>query len=208
MPKATRRYRRKSRRGLKFLIWLVVLAIFAGSIVFFVTNYYEDTKNGFEKASYPLKYSEYVEKSAEEYNLDPALVYAVIRTESSFNPEAESAVGACGIMQMMPSSFEWLQEKRGCAGQYDTEDLFNPEICIDYGCYLLRYFYDLYEDEICAVAAYNAGFVVGDWLENPEYSSDGITLDNIPYPETSNYVDKVESAKEMYIKLYYSDNNI
>ena len=202
MPTASRRYKRKSRKGLKALIWLVVLAILAGGIVIFVTQYYEDAKLGLEKANYPKKYSEYVERYSDEYGLEPSLVYAVIRTESGFDPDAQSDAGACGIMQMMPSSFEWLQQKRGTEGEYTTEDLFNPEVCIDYGCYLLKYFYDYYGDERCAVAAYNAGFVVGEWLADRSYSKDGKTLDNIPYPETSNYVDKVESAKEMYIKLY------
>ncbi len=204
MAKATRYKRRKSKKGIKFLIWVLVLAIFAGGIMFFVTNYYEDTKNELEKLNYPREYSESVEKAAEDYGLDPALIYAVIRTESGFDPEAESEAGARGVMQMLPSSFEWLQEKRGCAGTYTADDLFNPDICIDYGSYLLRYFYDIYGDERCAVAAYNAGFVVGDWLADSNYSSDGKTLDEIPYPETSQYVEKVESAKEMYIKLYYS----
>lgn len=202
MPTASRRYKRKSRKGLKALIWLVVLAILAGGIVIFVTQYYEDAKLGLEKANYPKKYSEYVEKYADEYDLESSLVYAVIRTESGFDPDAQSDAGACGIMQMMPSSFEWLQQKRGTEGEYTTEDLFNPDVCIDYGCYLLKYFYDYYGDERCAVAAYNAGFVVGEWLADSRYSKDGKTLDNIPYPETSNYVDRVESAKEMYIKLY------
>ena len=202
MPIASRRYKRKSRKGLKALIWLVVLAILAGGIVIFVTQYYEDAKLGLEKANYPKKYSEDVERYSDEYGLEPSLVYAVIRTESGFDPDAQSDAGACGIMQMMPSSFEWLQQKRGTEGEYTTEDLFNPEVCIDYGCYLLKYFYDYYGDERCAVAAYNAGFVVGEWLADSRYSKDGKTLDNIPYPETSNYVDKVESAKEMYIKLY------
>lgn len=202
MPTASRRYKRKSRKGLKALIWLVVLAILAGGIVIFVTQYYEDAKLGLEKANYPKKYSEYVEKYADEYDLESSLVYAVIRTESGFDPDAQSDAGACGIMQMMPSSFEWLQQKRGTESEYTTEDLFNPDVCIDYGCYLLKYFYDYYGDERCAVAAYNAGFVVGEWLADSSYSKDGKTLDKIPYPETSNYVDRVESAKEMYIKLY------
>lgn len=202
MPTASRRYKRKSRKGLKALIWLVVLAILAGGIVIFVTQYYEDAKLGLEKANYPKKYSEYVERYSDEYGLEPSLVYAVIRTESGFDPDAQSDAGACGIMQMMPSSFEWLQQKRGTEGEYTTEDLFNPDVCIDYGCYLLKYFYDYYGDERCAVAAYNAGFVVGEWLADSSYSKDGKTLDKIPYPETSNYVDRVESAKEMYIKLY------
>lgn len=203
MPKASR-YKRKSRKGLNILIWLVVIAIFAGGIVFFVANYAEDTTNKLQKLNYPQEYSEYVDRASEEYDLDPALIYAIIRTESGFDATAQSGAGACGIMQMMPSSFEWLQEKRGVSGQFETEDLFNPEICIDYGCYLLRYFLDFYGDERCAVAAYNAGFVVSDWLEDEQYSADGVTLTDIPYPETSNYVEKVESAKDMYIELYYS----
>lgn len=207
MPKASRRYRRKSRKGLNFLIWIIVLAIFAGGIVFFITSYYESTKNKLDKLNYPNQYSLYVDKAAQDYDLDPALIYAVIRTESGFDPDAKSEAGACGIMQMMPSSFEWLQEKRGCEGEYTAEDLFDPEICIDYGCYLLRYFLDYYGDEKCAVAAYNAGFVVSDWLMDEQYSADGKTLDEIPYPETSRYVEKIESAKEMYNRLYYSQNN-
>lgn len=201
---ATARRHRKKRSGFKkFLAWIVVLAIFAGAIIFLVTSYYEGTKEDLEKLSYPIEYSEYVEKASDEYDLDEALIYAVIRTESSFNPEAESPVGACGLMQMMPSSFEWLQSLRGTEGEYTTDDLFEPEICIDYGCYLLRYFMDTYNDERCAIAAYNAGFVVGEWLEDENYSTDGKTLIDTPYPETTNYIKKVESAKEMYIKLYY-----
>lgn len=204
MPQASQHYRRKNRAGKKFIAWIAAIAVLAGAIVFFITNFYEDTKKNLEELNYPQKYSEFVDKAAEEYGLDPALIYAVIRTESGFDADAQSDAGACGVMQMMPSSFEWLQEKRGCAGEYSEDDLFNPEICIDYGSYLLKYFYDYYGTERSAVAAYNAGFVVGDWLADSNYSSDGINLDSIPYPETSNYVERVESAKEMYIKLYYS----
>ena len=204
MPRYTQRRRRRRHRGINFLVWLVVIAILTGGAVFIVTRYFDDVKTKLEYASYPRDYSKYVEKAAEDYGLDEELIYAVIRTESSFNPDAQSGAGACGIMQIMPSSFEWLQQKRDTVGEYTTEDLFDPEICIDYGSYLLKYFYDLYGDEKCAVAAYNAGFVVGDWLQDSNYSTDGVTLSDIPYPETKHYVEKVENAKEMYIKLYYS----
>ena len=56
-----------------------------------------------------------------------------------------------------------------------------------------------------AVAAYNAGFVVGDWLKDPNYSSDGKNLDKIPYGETEQYVKKVMNTKKMYKKLYFSE---
>ena len=107
-------------------------------------------------------------------------------------------------MQLMPSSFEWLLQKRGETDKYTSDALFDPAVNIDYGAYLLRYFYDYYGNEQCAVAAYNAGFVVSDWLADSSYSPDGVTLTEIPYPETSQYVDKVESAKSVYIELYYS----
>lgn len=194
----------RQKKAIKIIIWILVFAVAAGAVVFFVTNYYEDTKRKLNESNYPQKYSEYVDKAAKEYNLEPSLIYSVIRTESNFDPEAKSDAGACGIMQMMPSSFEWLQTKRGCEGKYTEKDLFNPSVCIDYGCYLLKYFYDLYGTEKSAVAAYNAGFVVGDWLENDKYSSDGKNLSDIPYPETEKYVEKVESSKQMYINLYYS----
>ena len=194
--------KRKSKAGV--LLCAIILAIILGIIALFVINYYDDVKVKIQKSNYPREYSEYVQKAAQDYDLDEALIYAVIHTESNFDPEAESGAGACGIMQIMPSSFEWIQTMRGCEGKYTEEDLFNPEISIDYGSYLLKYFYDLYDDENCAVAAYNAGFVVGDWLEDSNYSTDGKTLSSIPYPETENYVKKVESAKNEYIKLYYS----
>lgn len=206
MPQS-RRYKKKKSAGKAILAWIIVLAIFAAAVFVFVSVFYEDTKKKLDEMNYPRTYSTYVEKAAKDYDLDPALIYAVIHTESGFDPKAESGVGAKGVMQMMPSSFEWLQEQRGCAEQYTEDDLFDPEICIDYGSYLLKYFYDYYGTERSAIAAYNAGFVVSDWINDTNYSSDGKNLDSIPYPETENYVDKVESAKEMYIKLYYSQSN-
>lgn len=194
----------KKSSGKKAAVWIAVFVIIAGIAVFFVTDFFENTRKNLEELNYPREFSEYVEKAASDYDLDPALIYAVIRTESGFDPDAESHAGACGVMQVMPSSFEWLQEKRGEEGMYTTEDLYNPAVCIDYGSYLLKYFYDYYGTERSAVAAYNAGFVVGDWLADENYSSDGVNLDVIPYPETSTYVERVENAKEMYIKLYYS----
>ena len=170
MPQS-RRYKKKKSAGKAILAWIIVLAILAAGVFVFVSVFYEDAKKKLDEMNYPRTYSTYVEKAAKDYDLDPALIYAVIHTEST------------------------------------EDDLFDPEICIDYGSYLLKYFYDYYGTERSAIAAYNAGFVVSDWLNDTNYSSDGKNLDSIPYPETENYVDKVESAKEMYIKLYYSQSN-
>ena len=201
---ANPRYRKKQKKKGHSVIVGGCIVLAAVLLALFVFNYYDTAKQQLLELSYPRDYSRYVEKAAEEYELEPSLIYAVIRTESGFNPDAESGAGACGIMQVMPSSFEWLQQIRDCEGRYTEEDLFNPEICIDYGSYLLRYFLDLYGTETSAVAAYNAGFVVSDWLADPNYSTDGVTLSDIPYPETKEYVNRVTDAKAKYIELYYS----
>jgi soluble lytic murein transglycosylase len=196
------RYAKKNRHILRRIITLFIAVAVAGVALYWVTKNLSCATETVEKSMYPLKYSEYVDTACEKYNLDKALVYSVIKTESGFDPEAESQVGATGLMQLMPESFEWIQGLRG--EDLNEESLLDPEVNIDYGCYLLDYFRDYYGDIYTAVAAYNAGFKVSDWLENSEYSSDGKTLDSIPYKETSDYVNKVKNAEKMYNKLYFS----
>ena len=204
--RARRTRKRNTKKGgkVKVVIISIVAIALAVTAVFAATHFYKTTENNLEKSAYPLEYTDLVNKAAKEYNLQPALIYGVIHTESRFNPDAGSSVGAVGLMQIMPETFDWLQEKRGESGKYTTEDLYTPSVNIDYGSYLLRYFLDYYGNEKCAVAAYNAGFEVSNWLEDPNCSPDGMTLDVIPYPETSEYVVKVENAKQKYIELYFS----
>ncbi len=204
--RARRTRKRNTKKGgkAKVVIISIIAVALAVTAVLVATNFYKKTENNLEKSAYPLEYTDLVNKAAKDYNLQPALIYGVIHTESRFNPDAGSSVGALGLMQIMPETFDWLQEKRGEAGKYTTEDLYTPSVNIDYGSYLLRYFLDYYGNEKCAVAAYNAGFEVSNWLEDPNCSPDGMTLDVIPYPETSEYVVKVENAKQKYIELYFS----
>lgn len=196
-----RRYKRKSHRLRNFILFLLFIAVIGGGILFLSGNLHK-ADNMLKKSVYPIKYSEYVDKAAEDYGLDRGLIYAMIRTESKFNPNCESSVGAVGLMQMMPESFKWVQKLRGTS--LDDEQLSDPAVNIDYGCYLLKYFLKHYGNERCAIAAYNAGFVVTDWLKDSRYSSDGKTLKEIPYPETEKYVKKVEHSKDVYNQLYFS----
>ena len=201
MASRGRRYKRQSHRLRNFIIFLLIVFVIGGAI-WFLSGNLGKASNMLKKKVYPIKYSEYVDKASERYGLDRSLIYAVIRTESKFDPNCESHVGAVGLMQVRPETFRWLQKLRGTS--LSDEDLSDPAVNIDYGCYLLKYFLKRYKDERCAVAAYNAGFVVTKWLKNSEYSSDGKTLKKIPYHETSEYVKKVEHAKDMYNKLYFS----
>ncbi len=123
------------------------------------------------------------------------------RRKADFDPEAESPVGALGLMQMMPETFDWMQTHIG--GEYDASALLDPEISIKYGCALLRVLLNEYDNLATAVCAYNAGMGnVTSWLSDPAYSEDGVTLKEIPFEETRLYVQKVLQYKETYEKLY------
>lgn len=153
---------------------------------------------------YPIDYTEYVEKYAEEYEVEPALVYAVINSESSFDSDATSHADAKGLMQITPETFEWLQTKTDEEETLDSEALYDPEIAIKYGTLLLSLHLKEFGDVKVAMAAYHAGrSCVNRWLDDPEVSSDGKTLDYIPYDSTSEYVHRVVRTIGIYQRLYH-----
>lgn len=197
---------KKGSRLAVILIWGIVLAVAAGVIIFAVSGFHNRIKDKIKTSQYPQSYKEYVDKAAKDYDLDPALIYAVIRTESGFNANAESHAGAYGLMQITDDTFEHYMNLRGESGNYTVEDLFTPSVNIDYGCNILSDHINTFGDEECAVAAYNAGpGNVEAWLSDPVISPDGKTLivENIPFDETRNYVERVEESKKVYKELYY-----
>lgn len=200
-----RRNRGRKKQQPYYLGGVVALGIF-GIVVILITTiviiiYVNSTKN-LGRALHPTEYDEYVYKYSEEYEVDPNLVFAVIKAESNFDPNAESNVGALGLMQIMPETFEWLQTYKNGEANMDYTYLYEPEVNIEYGCIFLQFLLDRYTSEETAVAAYNAGFgAVDNWLVDENYSTDGETLYDIPYPETKGYVKKVMLAKNYY------DNN-
>ncbi|MDD5945617.1 MAG: lytic transglycosylase domain-containing protein [Clostridia bacterium] len=155
------------------------------------------------KVLYPVKYSEYVDKYSEEYDVDKKLVYAVIKAESGFDASNRSRTGARGLMQIMPDTGKWAAELIEI-DDYSPDMLYEPDTNIHIGCWYLRYLLDMYEDNMpTALAAYNAGLGnVSKWLADGEYSSDGNTLDNIPYGETEKYVEKTIKYMEKYDRYY------
>ena len=153
------------------------------------------------KSLYPMKYTEFVEMYSEENNLSTDFVYAVIKCESGFHNDAVSSVGAKGLMQIMPDTFDWIHGRLRDDASYS--DIFDPELNIKYGCHLYGYLLQKYESEEVAVAAYHAGLGnVDKWLKNEEYSFDGKTLSDIPFSSTEQYVRKVIETKKIYQKLY------
>jgi len=153
------------------------------------------------KLFYPIKYTDFVEKYGEEYNLDKELIYAVIKTESSFNSDAVSSLGALGLMQITPETYDWLKMKMG--ENYTELDYMDAETSIKYGAFFLSLLIDEFGDEKTALAAYHAGRGrVNEWLSDSSISPDGKTLENIPYKDTEYYVEKVTRAKNIYRNLY------
>lgn len=153
------------------------------------------------KLFYPMKYTEFVEKYSAEYGVEPELVYAVIKTESSFNPDAVSYAEAVGLTQITPETFDWIKTKLG--EEEKNLSLNDPETSIKYGAFLLGYLINEFGDTDTAVAAYHAGRGrVNGWLDDKKISPDGKTLNQIPIPETAHYVKKVNKALNIYNKLY------
>lgn len=200
--------RGRGHGGCGFVLTLILVLLVIGGVLFFTTNLFAGYKNKVLENFYPQKYSEYVSKYSQEFGVDEALVYSVIRCESGFREEVESQAGAIGLMQLMPETFSWLQMHKDGEETYSASDLLNPEINIEYGTYYLSWLMERYGVENTAVAAYNAGATnVDNWLSDPMYSSDSKTLTTIPYHETKEYVDKVENTKKMYKEIYYSAKN-
>ena len=81
----------------------------------------------FLKKAYPMEYQDIIAQKAEKYQVEPALIYAVIRSESNFRPEVESSAGAIGLMQLTPETFEWLQTKIHTGEPMDESALTDPD---------------------------------------------------------------------------------
>ena len=151
---------------------------------------------------YPLHYFKQVQNNAGHYKNDTALIMAIIREESHFNPDAQSGAGAVGLMQLMPETAHEVGEKSGY--QFNTSDLFNPELNIKIGnIYYSQLRNSLENKDISAVAAYNGGIgSVQKWKDVLKYSDTDEFVEQIPYDETKNYVYKVMKSYWNYTRVY------
>ena len=181
---------------IKIVILLLLTVLFAAAW----QNIY---KNGLLKAAYPERYTAFVQKYARQSHLAPSLVFSVIKNESGFNPSARSEIGATGLMQLTPETFEWAQMLSPPAETYTSSDLLTPEVNIRYGTVVLSALVTEFGCEDTALAAYHAGRGnVIKWLKDSRYSKNGKTLDYIPFGNTRIYVKRVLETQRMYQKLY------
>ena len=153
---------------------------------------------------FPYKYKEYVDTYSAEYKLDPLLVLAVIKTESKFDEDATSHKNAVGLMQITVETAEWAAKEMGYSS-FSKVNLYDEKYNIRMGCWYLRRLNDIFDGDLdLTIAAYNAGPTnVQSWLQNEKYSSNGKSIDYIPFGETKKYVDKVDTYYQVY-KYFYS----
>ena len=146
---------------------------------------------------YPLRYSSIVRAHAHNYDLNPALLAAVIDEESKFRADAKSSAGAIGLMQLQPATAKGIAIHTG-GNKFVLSDLYNPEINVRYGAWYLHHLLLKYGgDERLALAAYNAGQAnVDRWRAHGEA---------VQFPETRAYVAHVEKLKGIYRRTYRSE---
>jgi len=150
----------------------------------------------------PLADVTIIRDQAAEKHLDPALIAAVIYAESKFEPRPSPA-GAEGLMQLLPSTANYLARLSGGTA-FTVSDLATPAVNVAYGSYYLRYLLDHYDgNEMLAVAAYNGGLTnVDRWRAHAEGEGRQLTVQEIPFPETREYVQRVLGAEQIYRARY------
>jgi len=174
--------------GLKVNLYIIIALL----ILFILNN--------IDAWLYPVKYENEINKYCSTYNVETALVEAVIKEESKFKERALSKSGAIGLMQIMPETGDWisytLHEKPG--------DLYEVDRNIRYGTwYLAELSNEFGDNKVLALAAYNAGRgTVWHWIEEYAWDKDFGEVNKIPYPETRDYVRRVLKSYEKYKELF------
>jgi peptidoglycan lytic transglycosylase len=151
----------------------------------------------------PLRHEDIIRQQARDKGLDPALIAAVIYTESRFRDGQTSQAGAQGLMQITPATARMIARKSGGVA-FTVEDLGTPQVNIAYGAWYLRYLLSRYADnELFALAAYNGGEGnVDRWIDAARRRDEALTIQAIPFAETRAYVTAVEEAKAEYRRSY------
>jgi soluble lytic murein transglycosylase len=152
----------------------------------------------------PLSNADIIREQAADKRIDPALVAGVIYAETKFDPRP-SAAGAQGLMQILPQTAEFLARRSG-ATTFRLADLGTPDVNIAYGTYYLRYLLDHYRgNTMLALAAYNGGETnVDRWVVDARDQGHSLTVQDIPFSETRDYIQRVLQAQRDYRHTYAS----
>jgi len=195
LPSRARR-RQVLRRRLALLAGLALTLVAALSLA-------PKADKAVQELKLPLRHEDIIRQQAAEKHVDPSLIAAVIYTESHFRDQTSHA-GAKGLMQLMPSTADYIARKSG-GTRFERTDLATPQINIAYGTWYLRYLLTKYHgNTVLTLAAYNAGETVVDkwWRRASERGERFTVAAHIPFPETRDYVGRVLSARSEYRSSY------
>ena len=196
-PSKAARARRKKvlRRRLWLLCGLVLLAT-----ILWVRPFADKAVH---EISLPLRHEDIIRQQARDKDLDPSLIAGVIYVESRFRDQTSRA-GAKGLMQILPSTADYIARKSG-GTRFTQGDLATPQINIAYGSWYLRYLLQhSHGNELLALAAYNAGEgKVDQWYRDASARGEDFeAATHIPFPETRNYVGSVLEVRTRYRNEY------
>lgn len=178
---------------MKRIINIFILSITAAGLVL-------SAMNPVMKIVYPLRYSEIIYNMSEKYDIDRFILMGLIKAESNYIHDARSNV-AYGLMQLTENTARDIARQLNM--DITASDLDDPDLNIEIGCYYLKFLCNYYGNLDVALAAYNGGMGnVNKWLKDDMYSKDGISLHDIPFPETKQYVENVNKYARIYGKLY------
>ena len=154
---------------------------------------------------YPTKYKNEVERAAENYSVDPYIIFSVIKQESNFKAHASSTKGASGLMQLLPATAKEVAISMNSIDESNF-DIYDAETNIYIGVKYLSELIQRYDGNIyIAIAAYNAGMGnTKSWLEKEyeEYETFSDIYECVKYSETRNYLNSVIKNYNYYTVLY------
>lgn len=192
--KAARNRSVKKRRRRRVAIGTAVLA--AGIVAGVLLGVVGTLERGIQELTLPLEHEDVIRQQSREKHVDAALIAAVIYAESKFSDRTSSA-GARGLMQITREAANDIERHSG-GTTFEFSDLSDPEINIRYGTFLLHELIERYDgDVVAALAAYNAGPANVD-----RWGGSGLSLADIPYPETRAYVEEVLDKQRAYRDKY------
>ena len=156
-----------------------------------------------QRLAYPLHFEELVIAEAQANALDPLLLFALVRQESLFEPQAASRADARGLTQIVPSTGEWIAAHLGWP-EYRPEDLDKPYVSLKFGAWYLAYQIQDFDGNVfAALAAYNAG--PGNairWLSAENGSDEDLFVEGITFAESQLYVKRLYEYYFAYHALY------
>jgi soluble lytic murein transglycosylase len=155
-----------------------------------------------QKVVFPLDYWPLLQKHATARGLDPFLVAALTAQESTFDPVIRSSANAVGLMQVLPSTGRQFARKLKIP-RFTAAMLTDPETNVRLGTAIFAESIRKFGGVHFALAAYNAGdHRVAAWQRERPGMPQDVFIDDIPFPETQNYVKRILGTAEDYRRLY------